>query len=181
MDEQKVKISKFLSFILRHQPQEYKLSLDKHGFADFKTVVNLLKERFPQVEEDQIRNLIEEDLQQRFQLKDDKIRARYGHSIDVEPFEVCAQVPNTLFHGTSSENAQMILKEGLGPARRKFVHLSMTTEDAIRVGRRKSDDPVLLAIDAKRAQSEWITFWREGKVFLAEAVPVQYIHVFKYK
>lgn len=181
MDEQKTRISKFLSFILRHKPEEFNLSLDSHGFADFKKVVAVLKEKFPGIDENQLKVIIEEDLQERFHLKDDKIRARYGHSVSVEPLEVCAEVPPTLFHATSPENAQLILKEGLGPARRKFVHLSMTTQDALRVGKRKSTEPVLLAIDAKRAQAEGVTFWREGKVFLAEAVPLQYIHLYKYK
>jgi len=181
MDPQKVRISKFLSFILRHNPQEVSLSLDRYGFVEFKKVLAVLGEKFSGIDENQLKAIIEEDLQERFQLKDDKIRARYGHSVDVEPLEVCAEVPATLFHGTSPENSETILKDGLMPARRKFVHLSMTTEDALRVGRRKSLEPVLLAIDAKRAQAGGITFWREGKVFLAQAVPVQYIHLYKYK
>ncbi|HIE35712.1 MAG TPA: RNA 2'-phosphotransferase [Candidatus Omnitrophica bacterium] len=112
----------------------------------------------------------------RFEVKENKIRAGYGHSIKVEPKERCRELFTFLFDGTSPENLRSILKEGLNLQRRIFVHFSSTLEDAHAVGKRKSPKPVILKIETKRASKE-VSFWKEANMYLAKSIPPQYIHV----
>ena len=172
-------MSKFLSFILRHGPEEYGLSLDRYGFADFNEVLRILKSRFAQIEEEDVNYIVENDPKMRFQIEEGRIRARYGHSVDVEPLGEPCEVDDILFHGTSPASLDSILKYGLKPEARKFVHLSLNVKDALMVGRRKDPHPVILKIDAKMAKEERLLFWKEGSVILTREVPAKYISVYE--
>ncbi|NIO47814.1 MAG: RNA 2'-phosphotransferase [Candidatus Aminicenantes bacterium] len=179
MFKNRVKVSKFLSFILRHGPHNYGLSLDKHGLADFDNVFKILKNRFPGIEVKDIKLIVENDPKKRFQIKEGKIRARYGHSVEVEPLGQSRGVPDVLYHGTSPKNLDSILKEGIKPGRRKFVHLSLTIEEAWHVGKRKASKPLILIIDSKKAKKEALLFWKEENIYLTKEVPPQYISVYE--
>ena len=179
MIKNRIKVSKFLSFLLRHDPQKCGLDTDRHGFADFDKVFRILLEKFPGMEQKDVNDLVEDDSNKRFEIKNGKIRARYGHSIDIEPGEECQEVPDILFHGTSPKSLDSILKGGLRPGGRKFVHLSLSVEDAVRVGRRKDISPAILKIEAKEAQMDGLKFWQEENIYLTEEVPPQYISIYK--
>lgn len=178
MIKNKVAVSKFLSFILRHGCEKYGLSLDKYGFADFESVLKILKDRFAEIEKEDLNYIVENDPKMRFQIKDGKVRARYGHSVDVEPLEEFCEVGDVLFHGTSPASLDSILKEGLKPQGRKFVHLSLNVKDALEVGRRKDPQPVILKIDVKKAKDRGLLFWKEGSVVLMKEVPAKYISIY---
>jgi len=179
MIRDRIKLSKFLSFILRHKPQKYNLCLDNHGFADFDEVCKIIKTRFIGVKEKDIEYMVENDPNARFEIRGRKIRACYGHSVEVEPFRRPCDVPDYLFHGTSPKYIGSILKEGLKPQSRKFVHLSLSVDDALRIGKRKSPHPVILKIEAKRAKHDGVLFWREANVYLTREIPGGYISVYK--
>lgn len=178
MIKKKVQISKLLSFILRHHPERYNLELDDNGFTHFRRVFEIVQKQFPFLEKEDLVQIIEDDPQVRFQIEGVMIRARYGHSVDVMPIDdVTKEVPKKLFHGTSRKNAENILKEGLSPKKRRFVHLSLNIVEAMRVGKRKDAKPVVLEIDTEAAQSSGINFWMEGIVCLCEAIPPQFIKI----
>lgn len=179
MIQNKVKVSKFLSFILRHGPQNYGLGLDRNGFVEFRAVLEILKRRFPGLEDEDVKHIVMNDPKKRFQIEDKRIRARYGHSVDVEPLEECQAIPDVLFHGTSPHKLDSILREGLMPEGRKFVHLSVNVEEALKVGERKDINPVVLRIDALRASQEGLVFWKEANVYLAKTIAPQYLSVYK--
>lgn len=179
MNKNKIRISKFLSYILRHSPRKYGLSLNEHGFVKFENVLKVMRAKFSDLEEEDIKHIISTDPKQRFHLQGCKLRARYGHSFEVQPIGECKRVPAVLFHGTSPNSLPSILKKGLVPAQRKFVHLSMTVDEAKSVGKRKSQNPVILKIDARKASQRGLVFWKEGKVFLARKVAPQYISLYE--
>jgi putative RNA 2'-phosphotransferase len=77
------RISRFLSFLLRHRPKEYPLLLDRHGFAPWGEVVDTIPERFQEVTEEQIRAVVTGTDKKRFELKNGKVRATYGHFFPV--------------------------------------------------------------------------------------------------
>lgn len=184
MIKSKVKISKLLSFILRHHPQRYDIVLDKYGFGHFTKVFEVVQRRFPFLEKNDLVQIIEDDPKMRFELDGVKIRARYGHSIDVEPSnKPTADLPDHLYHGTAQKSVESILKDGLLPGRRKFVHLSLNLADAIRVGKRKDSTPAVLEVDVKGAQNGGINFWMEGTICLSNPIPPKYIkiHLEKYQ
>jgi putative RNA 2'-phosphotransferase len=175
----KVRVSKFLSYILRHQPYKFGLQPDEYGFCDLGSVIDVMKSKFPDWDEEKLQNLIKSDAQKRFEIKDDKIRARYGHSINVKPVGDERDVPGILYHGTARRNVDSILKQGLKPAGRKFVHLSPDIESAIRVGKRHDIKPVILEINVHKAKSQGIKFWTEGKVVLSTEIPPDCIKIRK--
>ncbi len=179
MLKDKVRVSKYLSFILRHQPEKVGLKLDRHGFANFGTLLEILKNRFPGIDENDVKHIVDTDPNGRFEMKKKMIRARYGHSVDVTPPGKYRKVPEVLYHGTPPQSAKVILREGLKPGERRFVHLSMSEDEAMRVGKRKAYYPVILAIDAKKAESDGLRFWREGRIYLTKEVPAKYIKVYR--
>jgi putative RNA 2'-phosphotransferase len=177
MDAYSIRLSKFLSFILRHAPDKYELKLDKHGYAGLEDVIGVLQVRFKYFKKEDLFHLVRNDPKQRFEIAGDKIRATYGHSVEVVPKTECATPPDILYHGTSAEGADRILADGLKPMGRQFVHLSLNEEDAYSVGLRHTESPVILKIMAKDASLKGVKFFKEGSLFITEYVPHDYIKI----
>jgi len=173
----RIRLSKFLSFILRHSPDKYDLSIDKNGYAEVDSVINILKPRFKNFKKEDLFELVKDDPKGRFEISGSRIRATYGHSINVVPRSESVEPPEILYHGTSKESAGKIIEEGLSPMDRQFVHLSVNEQDAYAVGSRHTEEPVILRIMARKAASEGIVFYKEGKLFLAKYIPKGYISV----
>jgi len=164
-----VAVSKYLSYLLRHHPEG--LDMDRHGYAPVGQVIERLRERFPTIDRQRLRQLVDDSDRQRFDIKDDKIRARYGHSISVSIDWPIADDVAVLYHGTTRQAAQPILREGLQPRGRQMVHLSATPGEARRVGERHGT-PVVLCIDVPAARRQNVTFYQATeKVYLAAYVP----------
>jgi len=170
-------LSKFLSYILRHAPAAYGLQLDENGYAALSQVFTVLKKRFKYFKQDDLHALIENDPKGRFEVRGNKIRATYGHSIKVTPGSKSIVPPEVLFHGTSVESAERILVQGLQPMGRQFVHLSGSRDDAYMVGRRHTNNPLILTILAQEAAQSGIQFFKEGSVFLVKSLPKEFIQL----
>ena len=169
------RISRFLSFLLRHQPREYPLSFDRRGFVAWDDLVYMAQERFPAVTEEEIRRVVEEPDKQRFELKEDKVRATYGHSFPVDLEQEAAEPPAELYLGAARDLAQSALQNGLKPRDRRYVHLSASLEEARAVGERRDLAPAIIVVDARTAHAEGIRFFRAGPLFLAEHVPGKFL------
>ena len=172
-------ISKFLSGLLRHFPQSFGIQVDGDGWADLNEVLKVVVGRYG-VEPDAVRLVVRFDPKERFELKDGKIRARYGHTIEVktEWGEISeAEVPPMLYHGTAPENLRSIMGRGLLPVKRREVHLSGNVDDALEVGRRYSRRPVVLEIDARGLVKAGIPVRRKGNVYTVPHVPPELIKV----
>ena len=78
----KTKISKYMSYLLRHDPKD--LRMDEHGFVDFNELLQKIREKFPDVDESLIVEIVERSERRRFELRDGRIRALYGHSIPIK-------------------------------------------------------------------------------------------------
>lgn len=169
----KTKISKYMSYLLRYNPEN--LKIDKDGFVNLKELLKKLNERF-QVNEDLIREIVEKVNKKRFEIVGDKIRALYGHTIPVEAKLEEDKTTKKLFHGTTAEAASEILRTGLKPMKRRWVHLSPTIEIAVEVGLRRGRKPVILEVDAESARrDEGIKFYKAtDKVYLCSYVPPKY-------
>lgn len=169
----KTEISKYMSYLLRHNPED--LNVDKDGFVSLKELLKKLNERF-QVDENLIREIVEKSDKKRFEMVGDKIRAIYGHTIPVEiQFEEDKTIKR-LYHGTTTKAASEILRTGLKPMKRRWVHLSPTVEIAVEVGLRRTIKPVILEIDAEAARKDGIQFYRAtDKVYLCKYLPPKYI------
>jgi putative RNA 2'-phosphotransferase len=169
------RISRFLSYLLRHRPKEYPLVFDPQGFTDWPTVVELVQERFYDVTEDEIRAVVDDAQKKRFELRDGKVRATYGHSFPVDLGMAAAAPPALLFYGAARDLAQSMLRNGLKPRDRQYVHLSASADEAEAVARRHDPAPAIIVVDAKSAHEEGIRFYSSGPLFLVEAVPGKFL------
>ena len=134
------RISRFLTYLLRHRPEEYPLVFDAQGFVDWREVVESVQERFYDVTEEQIKGVVTGARKKRFELRGDKVRATYGHSFPVDLGMAATEPPLMLYYGTARDLAQALLRDGLKPRDRQYVHLSVSAEEAEAVARRH--DPV---------------------------------------
>ncbi len=173
----KPRISKFLTLLLRHRPDDFGLKVDSYGFANVEDVLNIVGERFPGITRSDLEDLTKDEERPRFEIFGDLIRARYGHSfpvdLGIEPFEP----PEFLYNGTDRNSIESIMSEGLRPSGRHYVHLSLSSEVAEQIASRKSSDPVLLRIYAKEAHRSGIEFYDRTPVILTEAVPPEFLEI----
>ena len=172
----KTGISKYMSYLLRHDPKD--LKMDEHGFVDFNELLQKIREKFPDADESLIVEIVERSERRRFELRDGKIRALYGHSIPVKLGLKEDSSVKILYHGTTPEAAKSILREGIKPMKRRWVHLSPTPEIARRVGLRRTSRPAILEIDAERARKDGLKFYKAtDEVYLCNYIPPKYIRL----
>lgn len=172
-----MRISKTLSYWLRHRPDEAKLLLDSQGWACVDDVLAALAAQGLANDFDTLLSVIENSDKQRLELSPDVslIRARQGHSISVDLALSPVEPPALLYHGTVDRFLSAIMAEGLSKMRRHHVHLSPDTETARRVGQRRGK-PVVLVIDARGMHAEGLLFYvTENKVWLTESVPARFL------
>lgn len=176
-----IKLSKEISYALRHAPEEYELELDEEGYVSITKLLDSLNKKNKyerEIVKEDIEHIIEISDKKRLEIIDNKIRALYGHSIPNKIIKEKAIPPDTLYHGTAHKFIDSILKNGLLPKSRQYVHLSLDIETAIDVGKRRDDDPIILEIDAKKAYQDGISFYiGNDKVWLSDSVPSKYIKV----
>lgn len=170
-------LSKFMSFVLRHKPQNFGLKLDPFGFVNTGDLLLVLQNRYGNVQLSDIEKVVKNCPKGRFEIKGEKIRARYGHSIEVQLDTQPSEPPENLYHGTSPAMKNTILAEGLKPMKRRYLHLSKSKEEAFQVGRRKSQSPIVFTIKAKEAFQNGIKFYDMRIVVLSEFVPSEFIEL----
>ena len=169
-------ISKLISLVLRHHPERLGLTLDDHGWADMKALIKAIHAIQP-FDMEQLEAIVRADPKQRYAFSPDKtrIRANQGHSIPVDLELTPRTPPNILWHGTGERFVSAILREGLKPMGRQYVHLSADPDTAVKVGRRHGG-PALFTVDAARMAGDGLLFYRsENGVWLTDAVPPQYL------
>jgi putative RNA 2'-phosphotransferase len=172
-----VRRSKRLSYWLRHAPQAAALSLDPAGWAPTQDVLRALAAAGLPTSVQELEALVSSSDKQRFELTPDgeKIRARQGHSVQVQGDWPEAVPPDLLYHGTAWPSLEPIFREGLRPGRRHHVHLSPTIDLATAVGRRKGR-AVVLEVDAEKMARDGFTFRLSSNgVWLADHVPPAYL------
>ena len=173
------KLSKELSYMLRHVPWEYELELDEEGWVDVDLVLDALsKGGFNDISVTDLMLVIDQSDKRRHEMRDSKVRALYGHTTPNVIRKDVVKLEQPLYHGTPSEATSIILETGLLPMQRQYVHLSIDVETAIIVGKRKAKEPVLLEIDIIKAQENGVVFYKGNeKVYLADSVGAEYIRV----
>jgi putative RNA 2'-phosphotransferase len=177
MHKNLVKLSKFVSLVLRHQPEIIGLELDENGWADVDRFIELAKQHGTDLSKSVLEEIVETNSKKRFSFNSEKskIRANQGHSIDIELGLTPKQPPETLFHGTASRFIESIRQQGLIAGNRQHVHMSSDETTAISVGQRHGK-PVVLKIDTSAMhQDGFVFFCSENSVWLTEFVPPQYL------
>lgn len=169
--------SKFLSFILRHKPEEVGLTLDAAGWVPVDVLLRALRNAGRPMSQQELEALVAGNDKKRFTIFGDGafIRAAQGHSIHVELGLSPLVPPEALYHGTARQNLDGIFMNCLKPMERQHVHLSASPSDAERVGQRHGK-PVVLQVPALRMQEEGHVFFvADNGVWLVDNVPARYL------
>lgn len=170
-----VRVSKYLSRHLRHDPGRIGVELDPHGWVVVDTLLAAAAAHGFAITRAELELVVAGNDKQRFALRDGRIRANQGHSVPVDLDLPVAVPPPYLYHGTVTRSLAPIRAEGLRPMGRHHVHLSADRETATRVGARRGR-PVVLAVDAGAMHEDGHAFRVSSNgVWLVDAVPVTYL------
>jgi putative RNA 2'-phosphotransferase len=157
------------------------LELDQQGWVPITELLDAIHEQgadWSMLDRGDLVRMVSSSGKQRHEIQGERIRALYGHSVPGRIEKEPAIPPPRLFHGTSPQAWATIRSAGLRPMRRQYVHLSVEPAMAEQVGRRKSNQPVILIVDTRLAQDGGIRFWRgNDAVWLADAIPPDYLSV----
>lgn len=173
-----VTIGKFISKILRHQPELIAIKLDEHGWADVQELIaGIQAAGHPEFDMAALERIVETNNKKRYSFSDDKklIRANQGHSIPVDVELPAISPPAVLWHGTAKRFVPSIMEQGIQRISRLYVHLSSDTETAVKVGSRHGK-PAVLRIDSRQMEADGFVFYLSANgVWLTKEVPVKYI------
>lgn len=173
-------VSGMLTHMLRHEPDNYGIELDRHGWADADTVLEAAQqERTYHISREALAAIVSLDSKGRYEVNGNKIRAAYGHNEDLDVTIEngdSSDIPETLYHGTPIADARSILDEGLKPMSRQEVHLTDSVDEAVGVGERHADDVVVLAVDTESVADAGHTISERGDgVYTTDYVPPEHI------
>lgn len=174
-----VKLGRFLSLVLRHDPSAAGISLGEHGWADVAELLKGVCGTGRQIDMETLERIVRENSKQRYSFNENhtRIRANQGHSLQVDVELRQVKPPRHLYHGTADRFLSAIQAEGIKKMGRQQVHLSDDYQTAVAVGRRHGV-PVVLRIDAEAMARDSVMFYRsENSVWLCEYVSPKYFCV----
>lgn len=172
-----VRVSRFLSWVLRHEPGAVGLSLDAEGYAAVDALLAACAAHGHPITRDELARIVRDNDKQRFAFSDDgtRLRASQGHSVDVELGYTAMTPPPRLYHGTVERFLPSIRARGLLPGERQYVQLSAQRETAIEVGRRRGS-PVVLTIGAAAMAAAGFAFYLSANgVWMTREVPASFL------
>lgn len=177
MDENRAKkISKNLSYWLRHNPEDIGIVLGDNGWTRVDQLIEKAKKKL-MFDFAELKYVVQNNDKQRFSFSDDlcMIRANQGHSIDVDLELEEVKPPQILYHGAPVGVIDSIMKEGLKKMKRHHVHLSPDEETAAKVGSRRGKFEIL-EVEAMRMRADGHKIYRsDNGVYLVDEVPPKYI------
>jgi putative RNA 2'-phosphotransferase len=172
-------LGRILTGILRHFPDRYQLQVDPQGWVSLPGIARAISQKHPAYHWLRVQHLVaiaETDAKGRYEVRDDRVRATYGHTVEVDLDLPTENIPDHLYFPVTAEETTIVLEVGLKPSDRRKVHLSKTAEDARAAGRVRTPEPTLLEVDTVRARADGLVIMRAGKtVFLVDQVPPQYL------
>ena len=171
------KLSKFLSFILRHKPELIDIKLDQHGWISTEELIQKCQKHGQFMDMKTLEYLVQNNSKQRFAFNGNKnkIRANQGHSVVIDLALDSVPPPMVLYHGTAQKYISSIQKEGLQKRNRHHVHLSSDLETAKKVGARHGKVVILTIATKKMADAAYSFYLTENGVWLTDHVPVEFI------
>ena len=177
MNPHDIKMSKFMSLVLRHRPELIDAELQENGWVPIDTLLNGMKRKGFDISYDRLVNIVDQDGKKRYAIDENQglIRANQGHTTSVKLEYQIKIPPEHLYHGTSEDSYKSIMSSGLHKRQRHHVHLSETMETARIVAMRRKS-PVILEIDSLAMHRDGIVFYlTDNDVWLCDHVPSAYI------
>jgi putative RNA 2'-phosphotransferase len=176
-DKRLVKVSKYLSKHLRHEPERLGLELEAGGWVGVEELLAACAANHFALSRAELEAVVERSDKKRFAFDETgtRIRANQGHSVEVDLQLEATEPPPVLYHGTPERNRAVILESGLKKMDRHHVHLSLDEPTARKVGERRGK-PIIFAVDAAAMRRDGHTFYRSANgVWLVDEVPPRYL------
>lgn len=171
------RMSKFLSLVLRHEPEAAGVVLDDAGWTTVESLLAGCTQAGKPLSRADLEHIVVTNAKKRFEFSPDRtrIRASQGHSVEVNLGYAPEEPPELLYHGTATRFLDGIRRDGLSRMKRHHVHLSPERKMTLEVGGRHGK-PVLLTIQAGAMHRAGIPFCRSTNgVWLVDAVPPEFI------
>jgi putative RNA 2'-phosphotransferase len=176
-EKDKTRTSKFLSLVLRHEPEKIGLQLDAAGWVEVEVLLTALARHGKPLNRPGLETIVATSEKKRFAFSEDgrRIRASQGHSVEVELGYSAQTPPDRLYHGTATRFLEAIRREGLIKGERHHVHLSREQETARQVGMRHGKPAILIVDSAAMHASGHAFFLSENGVWLTAHVPAEFL------
>lgn len=172
-----------LTGILRHFPDKFDLYMDENGWVDINDIITNIKQKNPRsrwLKPEHIISLVKTDVKGRYQIKMGKVRATYGHSLDITLDLPIDDIPELLYYPSSPEEAGVLLEAGIRHSDRAMVHLSDTKISAREAGSHRVSDPVILQVNAAEAIEAGVVIQKAGKhVYVTDFIPSDHLTLIK--
>ncbi len=171
------KTSKFLSYVLRHNPAEIGVTLDEHGWVNINDLIDKSNNNGRKITRELLDEVVQTNDKQRFAISEDglSIRANQGHSLKINLNLSPVSPPPVLLHGTAKKSIAAIKANGLQKMARHHVHLTENREVAGAVGQRYGK-LIMLEIDSGKMSEDGFLFFKTANgAWLVESVPIEYI------
>ena len=176
-DEGLVSLSKFIAYVLRHNPSAANVVLDEGGWADVSALIDGINASGRHISRAILERIVLTDAKRRYSFNDDKtkIRANQGHSVAVNVcMKECSPL-DVLYHGTAEKFLAGIKERGICKRSRMFVHLTDNIDAAFATGARHGK-PIVLVIDSKRMAAEGYKFYLPANgVWQSADIPWEYV------
>ncbi len=172
-------LGRIIAGILRHFPEKLGVMIDGHGWVDiseFVEAIGVSRSGFHWLRNHHIEAIILTDPKGRYQIDGGMVRATYGHTIDVNLDDLPPADIDEFFYPVTEEEIDIVLEGGLNPIDRKNVHLSGTIEKAMEAGKVRTEEPLILRIDGKKAKKDGVKIYRAGNdVYITDRIDAKYI------
>jgi len=156
-------LSRIIAGALRHFPEKLGLLMDGHGFVDISSLIEAIgtsRSGFNWLRPHHIKALVDTDPRGRYQIDGGMIRAKYGHSINVDLTDLPLSDANEFFYPVTEEESDIVIESGIRPIDRKKVHLSISVNKAIEAGKVRSDHTIVLRIDGLQARQDGVEIYQ---------------------
>lgn len=174
-EERTEKLGRLVAGALRHFPDDLGLDMNPRGWVDLDALSVVIGTRYSWTNKRLVIALVQSDPKERYEIREGKIRAKYGHSVDVD-LDYPLNELSDLYYGANEEEADRILEVGLKSTTQRYVHLSTTPEKAWYVGTFRTNSPQVIRVDAQAAQKAGVKMMTvSDNIAISENVPPEYL------
>ncbi|HIH96793.1 MAG TPA: RNA 2'-phosphotransferase [Thermoplasmata archaeon] len=177
-DNEILQVSRWMAGILRHFPEKLGVRLDSNGWTELEELSRVIGRRtnYGWIKPMHIEAVATTDPRGRYQVESNRVRATYGHTIQVDLSDLPEADLDELFYPTTIEEMGLIQERGLYPIEQIYVHLSGTKEKALEAGRVHTPDPIIVRVDGARAKKDGVVIRKAGKeVYLVKEIGANYL------
>jgi putative RNA 2'-phosphotransferase len=177
LDKYGKRLSRYLSLILRHKPEELGITLDREGWVGIYELLHACGVHGRPMTRALLQDIVDNDDKQRFTIRGERIRAAQGHSLESVKIDyVAIEPPTLLYHGTSTRVLPLVREDGLKKMKRNHVHLSPDVATASKVGARHGNVVVIPVLAREMWSCGYLFYLSDNGVWLTDRVPNRFLN-----